>query len=241
MGSEYRIICGDCATALKKLPAAKCVFADPPDNIDQSYGGLSDNLSKGGYYGKMVDWVEGMLSRGQVVWLSINQDHGDFVDDILRSRIGGFQKRRIIWRFKFGQYRTTDLACGYRPIIRLVRNDASLFPGNILVPSLRQTKYRDKRAVLKGRVPDDVWEFPRVCGTFKEHRKWHPNQHPEALVERAVLLSTQPGDLVIDPFGGSGTTLRVCKKLNRRCYTIEASREYCDRISDENKVKVEQI
>jgi len=75
----------------------------------------------------------------------------------------------------------------------------------------------------------DVWDFPRVCGTFKEKRKWHKNQHPEALLKRMILMSTNPGDLVIDMFGGTFTTARVCKELGRDCISIEISPVYCER------------
>jgi site-specific DNA-methyltransferase (adenine-specific) len=103
----------------------------------------------------------------------------------------------------------------------------------IRVPSARQEKYNDKRANPKGRVPDDVWEFPRVCGTFKERRPWCPNQHPEALIERIILLSTKPGDLVLDFFGGTGTVHRVCKRLDRNSITTEISPTYCNMILSE--------
>ena len=115
---------------------------------------------------------------------------------------------------------------------------AKLYPKAIRVPSARQLKYNDKRADPKGRVPDDVWQFPRVCGTFHERRKWIPNQHPEALLERMVLLSTRKGDTVIDMFAGSGNMFRVCKKLGRRCIGIEISLHYCKMISKETDIKI---
>lgn len=114
-----------------------------------------------------------------------------------------------------------------------MRPDTKLYPNAILVPSARQLKYKDKRANPQGRVPDDVWEFPRVCGTFKERRPWHPNQHPEALIERIVKLSCVPGDLVIDMFAGTGTVNRVCKRLGIDCIGIEISEYYCEKIRNE--------
>jgi len=152
------------------------------------------------------------------------------------------QVRKVIWNFDFGQYRTIDLPNDFRPIFRVLTNKKSkLYPDNILVPSARQTKYNDKRAVSKGRVPSDVWKFPRVAGTHAECRTWHPTQHPEALMERIIKFSTKEGDLVIDPFGGSGTTLRVCQKLNRKCIIIEYSEMYCKNISQETGISVEYI
>lgn len=83
------------------------------------------------------------------------------------------------------------------------------------------------------RVPFDVWGvdeqyFGRVSGAHsnKERRPQHPNQVPEVVVKRALLATTNPGDLVLDPFAGSGTTGAVARALGRRSIGIEISPEY---------------
>src|SRR5262249_2971216 len=108
--------------------------------------------------------------------------------------------------------------------------------------------YNDKRANPRGRLPDDTWvlrpqdlpdgfvsdedtwSFSRVCGTFKEREGWHGCQMPEQLLGRIVRACSSPGDLVFDPFGGSGTTLAVAKKLKRHYLGCELSPEYAARI-----------
>jgi site-specific DNA-methyltransferase (adenine-specific) len=91
-------------------------------------------------------------------------------------------------------------------------------------------------------TPDaDTWYVPRVCGTFKERLKRsepvpctgersepsaHPCQMPEAVLERILKVSSNPGDLVLDPFAGSGTTLATACKLGRRYLGVELSPEY---------------
>src|SRR5207302_3777333 len=103
----------------------------------------------------------------------------------------------------------------------------------IRVPSARQLVYRDRRANAQGRLPDDTWilrpqdlphgfdsaedtwYFPRVCGTFKERAGFHGCQMPEQLLGRIIKASSNPGDLVLDPFAGSGSTLAAAKKLAR--------------------------
>jgi site-specific DNA-methyltransferase (adenine-specific) len=78
-------------------------------------------------------------------------------------------------------------------------------------------------------VPGDVWSIPRVCGTFRERNDaGHRCQMPEAVLERIILATTNPGDLVVDPFAGSGTTPAVAKRLGRRFIGIELSEEYAD-------------
>ncbi|MEQ9071869.1 MAG: site-specific DNA-methyltransferase, partial [Gimesia chilikensis] len=104
----------------------------------------------------------------------------------------------------------------------------------IRVPSARQLVYGDKRANPKGRLPDDTWilrpqdipesfqadedtwYFPRINGTFKERQGWHGCQMPEQLLGRIIRACSNPEEVVLDPFTGSGTTLAVAKKLNRQ-------------------------
>jgi DNA modification methylase len=118
-------------------------------------------------------------------------------------------------------------------------------PEPVRVPSARMTTYADRRANPVGKLPDDTWVLrpqesdehfqpesdtwyvPRVCGTFKE-RTGHPCQMPEAVLERIIRVASNPGDVVLDPFAGSGTTLAVAKKLGRQYLGVELSEQYAD-------------
>jgi hypothetical protein len=92
-------------------------------------------------------------------------------------------------------------------------------------------KYFRDRNNMRGANPGDVWEFSHVhyCNG---NRQDHPTQKPEGLIERMVLASSGEGDLVLDPFFGSGTTLRVCQQLNRKVIGIEINAEYVSRTKD---------
>ena len=72
----------------------------------------------------------------------------------------------------------------------------------------------------------DTWFQSRLAGTFKERQQWHPCQLPEALLERIILCSSDPGQSVLDPFAGSGTTLAVAKRLGRQWLGCELSPAY---------------
>lgn len=81
--------------------------------------------------------------------------------------------------------------------------------------------------------PDsDTWFFSRVAGTFNERRGWHGCQMPEQLLGRIVRACSNEGDVVLDPLGGSGTTLAVAKKLNRRFVGFELSKDYAKQIDE---------
>jgi len=128
----------------------------------------------------------------------------------------------------------------------------------VAIPSARQTTYKDARANPTGKLPDDtwylrpqeveaegieryfgpdedVWYLSRVCGTFKERLGWHPCQLPEAMLERIVKLASHEGDVVFDPFVGSGTTLAVAARLGRRWLGCELSGDYAKKARERIK------
>lgn len=86
-------------------------------------------------------------------------------------------------------------------------------------------------------LPSDVFYSPRTVGNSKERRTWHPTQHPEALVERAIKLCTREGDNVLDLFSGTGTVIRVCKRINRHTTSIELNALYCAKIAEEHSLQ----
>lgn len=83
----------------------------------------------------------------------------------------------------------------------------------------------------------DIWFFSRVAGTFKERRGWHGCQMPEQLLGRIIRACSNKGDLVLDPFAGSGTTPVVAKKLERRYIAFELSKEYAKKV----ETRMEQV
>ena len=79
---------------------------------------------------------------------------------------------------------------------------------------------------------EDVWYFPRVNGTFKERSGWHGCQMPEQLLARIIRACSHEGELVLDPFCGSGTTPAVAKKLSRTYLAYEMSKDYAARATE---------
>ncbi len=85
---------------------------------------------------------------------------------------------------------------------------------------------------IPDRFPEnsDTWYFARVAGTFGERRGWHGCQMPEQLLGRIIRSCSHEGETVLDPFGGSGTTLAVAKKLKRNWIGFELSTSYAEQI-----------
>jgi site-specific DNA-methyltransferase (adenine-specific) len=153
----------------------------------------------------------------------------------------------IIWHYTFGQQTKDKFARSHTHIFYFV-NDRKNFTFNdfaVRVPSDRQLIYDDRRANPKGKMPDDVWEDSRVCGTFRERAGWHPCQMPESLLLRIIAVSSNQGDCVLDPFVGSGTTAVAARKLQRNYVGIEISQDYAEkakqRLEQMKKIKVNEL
>lgn len=100
------------------------------------------------------------------------------------------------------------------------------------ISAIRKRKTWDH--VTANLVCSDVFSIPRVPGNSKQRRSWHPTQLGEDLIERCILLTCPDGGRVLDPFGGTGTTLRVCKKHGIKCDLMEIDPYYCERIRQEH-------
>ncbi len=230
----FKLFNGDCLQVLPALPYAKCIFADPPDNIGLKYKQYKDNVKD--YEELLYVWLEAFLSRSEVVWFSFNAKwtfaFGHCIYTLLKQN-RKLEAKPCVQVFTFGQHNHCDLGNNHRPLWRIMHKGTVLYPDQVRVPSWRQEN-GDKRADARGRVPGDVFDFTRVTGNSKQRRTWHPTQLNEGLIERCIQLSTTGNELVIDPFAGTGTTLRVCRHLKRPCESIEIDPDYCRNIATEN-------
>ncbi len=216
------------------------IFADPPDNIGLKYQTFNDRIPDYEYVYLLRQWLFIFIQRARCVWFSYNVKWWDEIGRIaleLKQLFGGTVKiKPCVQIYTFGQHNQHDFGSNHRPILRITRKNAPLYPDAIRIQSQRQIN-GDSRANPAGRVPGDVFDFPRVVGNSKQRRPWHPTQLHEGLVERCIKMTTVPGECVLDPFGGTGTTLRVCKRLSRKCTLLEVDHTYCDRIAKENALE----
>jgi site-specific DNA-methyltransferase (adenine-specific) len=222
---------GDCRDLLGEISAASVdlIVADPPYNLGKDYGNGSDSQERHDYLQFTRAWL-GEASRvlkptGSIyVFMGFHYISRLFVmmEDEYRLNFNGW----ISWHYTQGMGRTKGFSPRHDDILYFTKSDKYTFNlDDVRVPQ----KYYRSRNNMRGANPGDVWEFSHVhyC---QESRTGHPTQKPEGLIERIVLASSNVGDLVVDPFAGSGTTLRVCQQTDRHCTGIEINPEYCQLI-----------
>lgn len=228
------ILTGDCLDVLPTLDreSVDLVVTDPPYNIGIDYGSGPQADRRDDYdvwCGWWIDFCCRLLKPTGSLWIISGQEHGAEIDLAIR-RAGMEMRNRITWHETFGVYCQKKFGRTSRPIYYAVK-DAKRFTFNreaVTVPSDRQTKYGDKRAAPGGKIIGDVWQINRVCGTFAERVAGVPTQLPEVLVRRIVGVSSNPGDVVLDPFAGSGTVPAVAQAMGRQAIGIELNPEYAE-------------
>jgi site-specific DNA-methyltransferase (adenine-specific) len=232
-----KVYLGDCIEIMKDLPdkSIDLFFADPPFNIGIKYDVHNDNMPYDEYYTWSEKWIKEahrVLKSNGSIYIAIGDEFAAEINIILK-KTGFYFRNWIIWYYTFGQNQRKKFNRAHTHILYFTK-DKDIFTFNdkdIRIPSARQTIYKDKRANPLGKIPDDVWQFSRVCGTFNERINGHPCQMPEDILELIIRASSNEGDIVLDPFGGTGTTAAVAKRLNRNYITIEISELYNDIIN----------
>lgn len=250
-----KILQGDCVAKMNELPegSVDLVFADPPFNIGYLYSSYDDDKTVPEYLEFSEKWmraVHRVLKPTGAFFLAIGDEYASDLTVIARRSIGFHMRNWIIWHYTFGQQTKKMFAKSHTHILYFTKSsrpeDLTFNADAIRVASARQTTYGDKRANSKGKVPDDTWylrpqetapsayfepthdtwNVSRVCGTFKEREGWHGCQMPIAVLDRIIKATTNPGEVVLDPFNGSGTTVVSAALLNRRFIGIEQDTNY---------------
>jgi site-specific DNA-methyltransferase (adenine-specific) len=252
-----RVHQGDCLDLLARVPTGtvSLAFADPPFNIGYDYDAYDDRRTADDYLAWSRRWIAEImrvLRDDGTFWLAIGDEYAAELKVLATRELGLTCRSWVVWYYTFGVNCKQKFSRSHAHLFHFVKDPAA-FTFNvdaIRVPSARELVYGDKRANAAGRLPDDTWilrpqdlpegfeansdtwYFPRVCGTFKERSGWHGCQMPEQLLGRIIRACSNPGDLVLDPFGGSGTTLAVAKKLGRSFLGLELSEQYAARIKE---------
>jgi site-specific DNA-methyltransferase (adenine-specific) len=225
--SDIRIITGDALTELKTVETGSVdlIIADPPYNLGKNYGNNHDVRGFEEYLHFSESWLREahrVLAKDGTLYVFMGFRFISYLYDILDQKLGMFFNSWITWHYTQGMGRTKGFSPRHDDILMFTKSREFKF--NLDAVRVPQKYYRERNNMI-GANPGDMWEFSHVHYSNPE-REDHPTQKPEALVARMVLASSDEGDLVLDPFSGSGTTARVCQILNRRCIGIELNPVY---------------
>ena len=235
-----RILVGDCAALMRGLPAgiADLVFADPPynlqlggellrpnhtrvDGVEEDWDRFSDFET----YDRFTrDWLAAarhVLKDDGALWV-IGSYHNIFRVGAILQDLGFWILNDIIWRKinPMPNFRGRRFTNAHETLIWATKS--------------KDARYHFAYEAMKS-LNDDLqmrsdWLFPLCTGSERlkddNGEKAHPTQKPEALLYRILMAATEPGDLVLDPFFGTGTTGAVAKRLGRRWLGIEREHSY---------------
>jgi modification methylase len=235
-----RVIVGDCLAELARLPAASVdlVFADPPynlqlerdllrpnntvvDGVDDAWDKFSSFAEYDRFSRAWLSECKRVLKPDGAIWL-IGSYHNIFRLGTALQDLGFWIQNDIIWRKvnPMPNFRGKRFTNAHETLIWAGRDQKSRVTFN----------YEAMKALNDDLQMRSDWLFPICSGPERlknaDGRKAHPTQKPEALLHRVLLASSNAGDLVLDPFFGTGTTGAVARRLGRRWLGIERDAGY---------------
>ncbi|RDU72210.1 DNA-methyltransferase [Helicobacter brantae] len=241
-----QILQGDCLELFKKIPSESvdCVFADPPFNLKKKYNSHIDNLREEEYLEWCQEWIrecvrilkhDGFLFLHNIPrWLTC---YSSFLNKSMYFR------HWISWEAMTAPMGKTLQPAHYGILFYSKNKDCKRF-NEIRYPHKRDRNgrlikdYGGKKHLLHpyGPLCSDVWtDIHRI--RHSKNRDEHPCQLPIHLLERIILMSTNEGDIVLDPFMGTGTTALAAKRLGRNFIGFEKDIVYheiaCNKLDNE--------
>lgn len=230
MDKKLTAICGEAIEEMKKLPdkSVRLIVTDPPYNLNKNYGNNQDKLAFDEYLEFSREWLteaKRILTDDGTIYIFMGMRYISYIYSILEQELGMAFNSWITWYYTQGIGKTKGFSPRHDDILMFTKKPKKFVfhLDNIRVPQ----KYYRSVNNMRGANPGNVWEFSHMHYCNK-NRKKHPTQKPEGLYERMILASSEPGDVVLDPFVGSGTALRVCQQTDRIGIGIDINPEYIE-------------
>lgn len=237
------IINGDSFQLLKGLPAVSVDLAliDPPYNLDKQYDGLSFKQMAGSdyqqYTARWLQLLMPLLKPHASVYVFSDWRTSVALAPLL-SQFFTIQNR-ITWQREKGRGAKTNWKNGMEDIWFLTK-DKKHYTFNVddvkqrrqvIAPYRQNGQAKDWQETKQGRfrdtMPSNFWDDISIPYWSMAENTGHPTQKPEKLMAKVILASSNPGDLILDPFAGAGSSLVTAKKLGRHFIGIEQSLLYC--------------
>lgn len=227
--SNIDVRCGDAISLFKSLDdeTVNLIIADPPYNLGKDYGNNHDLKGFDDYILFTKEWLmeaKRVLKPNGTIYVFMGVRFISYLYGIMDKDLKLFFNSWIVWHYTQGLGKTKGFSPRHDDI--LVFNKGKEFIFNLDDIRVPQKFYRERNN-MRGANPGDVWQFSHVHYS-NPNRQNHPTQKPEGVIERIVLASSNENDLILDPFSGSGTTLRVCQQLNRKAIGFELNPEYVE-------------
>lgn len=207
------------------------IVADPPYNVGKDYGNGSDRQEKSQYLEFSKKWMTEatrILKDNGTMYIFGGQKYIAYLYIILED-LGLNNNGWVVWHYTQGAGRTKGYSSRHDDILIFTKGNSFTFNlDDIRIPQ----KYYRKANNMRGANPGNVWSLPHVHYSEKD-RTFHPTQKPHALYERMILASSNEGDIVLDPFSGSGSSLVVAEKTNRKFIGIEIESKYVELAKNE--------
>lgn len=237
---NHTIFNGDAVEILKNQVANESVdliFADPPYNIGKNFNGHRDKWETDeAYLNWCYEWLDLCVQKLKPTgsfYVMTSTQFMPFFDIFLRKKLDILS--RLVWYYdSSGVQAKNYYGSMYEPILFCVKDKSNYVfnAEDIMVEAKTGAKrklidYRKNppQVYNSEKVPGNVWEFSRVRYRMDEYEN-HPTQKPISLLERIIKASTNPNDLILDPFSGTFTTSFVAQKLGRQSIGIELQEEY---------------
>jgi adenine-specific DNA-methyltransferase len=239
-----RLYCGDCLDLFNGLPddSFDLTVTSPPYNIGKEYEALRDIDDYIDWCATWIDAIYRTTKSGGAFWLNLgylelpNRANAIPIPYLLWGRVPFYLIQEVVWNYGAGVACKHSFSPRNEKFLWYVK-DSENYVFNLEDVRDPDVKYpnQKKNGKLKcnplGKNPTDVWQFPKVTsGTNRSsvERTPHPAQFPTAVIDRIIKACSNTGDLVLDPFIGSGTVAVTCLENNRSVIGFEKERKYLD-------------
>lgn len=226
--TSQTLICRDAIDEMRKMSDASVslIVTDPPYNLGKDYGNTSDMMTMDDYMSFSRAWLseaKRVLADDGTIYVFMGMRFISYLYAIMEKELNLSFNSWITWFYTQGTGKTRGFSPRHDDILMFTK-DPKRFVFNLDDIRVPQKFYRSVNN-MRGANPGNVWEFSHThyCN---RNRTAHPTQKPEALFERMIKASSNAGDVVLDPFVGSGTALRVCQQTGRVGIGIDINPDY---------------
>lgn len=237
-----KTVIGDTFRVCPRLPvkSVDLIIADPPYNLRKTYGSSTFSKKNSEEYEaftrKWLSAVKPLLKDDGSIYVCCDWESSLIIGKVMSELFT--VRNRITWQREKGRGARANWKNGMEDIWFATNSDKYTFNLNavkirrrVLAPYRVDGSPKDWKESREGNYrdtcPSNFWDDITVPFWSMPENTAHPTQKPEKLIAKIILASSDEGDLILDPFAGSGTTLATAKKLNRHYIGIEKEKQYC--------------